>query len=581
MYDIDFLVQVSLHKKTSSSLPQLSAKADHSSQTEEVCGTCQQPVQEDVENKSEEERNNFSDRTWYNSDENPEAMDEVDQNYSVIEDVVIKPDIDAVTNVTNLKAESAEKPYLASDLQCYFDCGVVFKKGHDLKLHLKFRHKDEDASELAKAFDAMEFEIALTQRSGTVFQCGLCSKTVVGWSPFWEHVRKHGLAWQDYRDRFGKSEIQSASFQCRICHKVIKHEASCIHKHLQNLHGINWTQYLARVRGELRGIQQDPLPIVKLINCTICDLNFKDIGRHVQRKHKLTMEEYQDFQTEENANSSCPPDLNQNNTDPAQVSTSSFQPLEVPQFSAQDADELKRGLAKPPKDDMSNKTMKFCRVCEIEFESRKEFIQHCQFIHKVTFRNKSSWAVGMTVLPSQEGRDSQKQPLKMFLTRCSTKKPVEDVVTSNEPDSPNVMKVKSEGLVSSEYYPGKINGPISPIVWPKQYPSQCENCGDVFPSWKDRDEHLKMSCHRVECEVCGKTFSTVTNLKKHRRSSCRVGQMAKLSSHCVAEGVVEQILTRVFSSSTGVYDGFTCHVKECGQQFGRKVHLKRHLSNFH
>ena len=66
-------------------------------------------------------------------------MDQVDQNYLVIEDVVIKPDIDAVTNVTNLKAESAEKPYLASDLQCYFDCGGAFKKGHDLKLHLKFR----------------------------------------------------------------------------------------------------------------------------------------------------------------------------------------------------------------------------------------------------------------------------------------------------------------------------------------------------------------------------------------------------------------------------------------------------------
>jgi len=576
MHDIDFLVQVSLHKQTFSSLPQVSEQVDNSSQTEEVCQTCHQPVQEVVENKYLRDESNSG--TFF-GDLNPETRDQDDQNYSEIEDVVIKPDIDAVT-ITNMKAESAEKPYLASDLQCYFDCGVVFKKGHDLKLHLKFRHKDEDAAELAKAFDAMEFEIALTQRSGSVFQCGLCSKTVVGWSPFWEHVRKHGLAWQDYRDRFGKSEIQSASFQCRICNKVIKHEANCIHKHLQNLHGINWTQYLARVRGELRGIPQDPLPVVKLTNCTICDLNFKDIGRHVQRKHKLSMEEYQQLQTEENISFSCPADLNQNITDSVQESTSSLQPLSVPQFCAQDGDEGTRSLAKPPKDDMSNKMMKFCRVCEIEFETRKEFIQHCQFVHKVTFRNKSSWAVGKTVLQSQVGGDSPNQPLKMFLTRCSTQKPVENVDTSNETDCPKVM-VKSDGFVTSRSFHEKMNGPISPIVWPKQYPSVCENCGEVFPTWKERDEHVKMSCHRVECEACGKTFSTVNNLKKHRRSSCKGSQMTEASSHCVAQGVVEQILSRVFSLSTGVFDGFTCPFKECGQQFGRKVHLKRHLSNFH
>ena len=123
------------------------------------------------------------------------------------------------------------------------------------------------------------------------------------------------------------------------------------------------------------------------------------------------------------------------------------------------ADELTRGLAKPPKDDMSNTTIKFCRVCEIDFESRKEFIQHCQFIHKVTFRNKSSWAVGRTVLPSQDGKDSTNQSLKMFLTRCSRQKPEEDVNTSIGTDSSNVMKFQSGGLVLSRSCPDKINGP--------------------------------------------------------------------------------------------------------------------------
>merc|ERR1719186_368751 len=474
---------------------------------------------------------------------------------------------------TITKRPSKSTDPLASDLHCYFDCGSVFKKGYDLDLHLKLRHSKEDPNELTRAFESMKFEIALTQRSGSIFRCGLCSKTVVGWAPFWEHIKKHGYNWHDYKGQFGKCEIESASFQCRICNKVIKHESSSIHKHLQKLHGISWTEYLTRVRGELRGIKQESLPVVKLIKCSICDLNFKYIKEHLQRKHKLTIEEYQQLFSETGRGS----DLNQNN--PESGTTLQSPKLEgLPEPSQSSIVEVQRHLAKPSREDMRNHNIKHCSVCQVNFDSRKQFIDHCQDVHKVKFKPKSHWTVNKTGMPPKDERAATSQSFKMHLSRSFT--------DTNKPDDVScTVKSNFEEFSSTSSPLNKIcnpvSNPISQIVWPNQNLVSCEDCSESFLSWKEKVEHKKMNCHRVECEACGKTFSTLANLKKHRRSSCLVSLLPVSMSHSFATEVVEEILGRVFSVSSGAFDGFTCPFHGCGQQFGRAVHLKRHLSNFH
>ena len=102
----------------------------------------------------------------------------------------------------------------------------------------------------------------------------------------------------------------------------------------------------------------------------------------------------------------------------------------------------------------------------------------------------------------------------------------------------------------------------------------CELCGEKFTSWKYLEQHLKLNCHRVACEACGKTYSSLANLKKHRRLSC-LG-IPEPDPVNIAREIVEQTLSNVFAVSV-----LKCPFENCGQKFGRSVHLKRHLSNSH
>jgi len=306
---------------------------------------------------------------------------------------------------------------------------------------------------------------------------------------------------------------------------------------------------------------------VQLINCSICDLNFKYIKEHLQRKHKLTIEEYQHLFSDS--------DLNQNN--PELVTTLQSPNLEeLPEPSQ--SRKVPRQHAKPSREDMRNHKIKNCSVCEVNFDNRKQFIDHCQEVHKVKFKSKSHWTVNKTWMPPKDERAATSQSFKMFLSRSYT--------DLNKPDDGfSTVKSNFEEFSSSCSLLNKIcnpvSNPISQIVWPNKNFVICEDCGESFCSWKEKDEHKKMNCHRVECEACGKTFSTLANLKKHRRLSCLGSLMPVSVSHSVATEVVEEILGRVFSVSSGAFDGFICPFQDCGQQFGREVHLKRHLSNFH
>ena len=71
---------------------------------------------------------------------------------------------------------------------------------------------------------------------------------------------KHNMAWKDYKDKYGRCEVESAPFECKICGRVVKYDRNTVHTHLKNVHGINWAMYLDRIRRMRRGETPEELP---------------------------------------------------------------------------------------------------------------------------------------------------------------------------------------------------------------------------------------------------------------------------------------------------------------------------------
>ena len=168
------------------------------------------------------------------------------------------------------KVEDAEP--LSTDLQCYFNCEEVFKKDYQLHLHLKLRHRNEDAVELERAYKAANEEIALTRRSASLFTCAMCPRVFNDNGAFYGHIQnKHDISYRDYKEKFGRCETESQPFECKICGKVIKYDRNTVHTHLKNVHGINWTKYLDRIRRLQRGLEPEPepLPVMKMVSSRV------------------------------------------------------------------------------------------------------------------------------------------------------------------------------------------------------------------------------------------------------------------------------------------------------------------------
>jgi len=84
----------------------------------------------------------------------------------------------------------------------------------------------------------------------------------------------------------------------------------------------------------------------------------------------------------------------------------------------------------------------------------------------------------------------------------------------------------------------------------------------------------------VPCENCGRMFSTLSNKERHKREHCHTmklgleGKGEQLVE--IKKGVVEEVM-----GSGREKDELKCPIPECGEEFVRSVHLKRHLSSSH
>ena len=147
---------------------------------------------------------------------------------------------------------------LATDLHCYFQCEETFKKDFQLNLHLRLKHKNASPSELDKAFQALDDEVAFTRRSGSTFECAICQKRMVVSDVFYNHTKSvHNMPWPQYKEIYGRCEVESTPFECKICGRVVKWTPTVVHNHLKAVHGLNWERYLDRIRKMSRGEEPD------------------------------------------------------------------------------------------------------------------------------------------------------------------------------------------------------------------------------------------------------------------------------------------------------------------------------------
>ena len=224
---------------------------------------------------------------------------------------------------------------------------------------------------------------------------------------------KHNMVWRDYKEQYGRCEVESAPFECKICGRVVKYDRNTVHTHLKNVHGINWAMYLDRIRRMRRGEIPEDLPAPETYECRVCNVNVKYLKEHLKNAHKITEQEYESLFEDENGFE--PPPLQISITPITKASPSLPRPpplTKKPEFhkTIQQQQQQQQPqpqvfvpihdptIPKPPKSDIQDKTNKTCSSCNITFNSRRSFIEHCTTVHNMRFKTKSGATISGELL---------------------------------------------------------------------------------------------------------------------------------------------------------------------------------------
>ena len=179
----------------------------------------------------------------------------------------------------------------SSTFTCYF-CNEQFRKDYRLKLHLMLNHKNESAEEMAKAKEVL----TKAKLDGCVHKCALCGSKYNSVANFTRHIKDvHQITRAQYRVEYGSSEVVSRMFKCELCDKEVKHTRNIIGAHMKMVHLISWKEYqeiLIKIRqGETVG----DLPAPELFECIICGVSVKYKREHLNKKHQITEDVYDEL----------------------------------------------------------------------------------------------------------------------------------------------------------------------------------------------------------------------------------------------------------------------------------------------
>jgi hypothetical protein len=105
----------------------------------------------------------------------------------------------------------------------------------------------------------------------------------------------HNLSRSEYRKDYGSSEVVSRMFKCELCFKEIKHTRNIIGAHMKFVHAMSWREYLDALSKILKGESVGELPTPELYDCKICGVRIKYLREHLNKKHRISEEVYDEL----------------------------------------------------------------------------------------------------------------------------------------------------------------------------------------------------------------------------------------------------------------------------------------------
>ena len=184
----------------------------------------------------------------------------------------------------------------SSTFTCHF-CNEQFRKDYKLKLHLMLNHKNEDPEEMDKAKEVL----TKAKLDGCVHRCALCGSKYNSVANFTRHIKDvHQMTRAHYSEEYGSSEVVSRMFKCELCDKEVKHTRNIIGAHMKMVHLISWKEYQEILLKLKQGINVGDLPAPELFDCIICGVSVKYRREHLNKKHQITEEVYDELIAKKN-----------------------------------------------------------------------------------------------------------------------------------------------------------------------------------------------------------------------------------------------------------------------------------------
>jgi len=224
-------------------------------------------------------------------------------------------------------------------LSCSFNCGEVFDKENELIIHINLVHANEDEDEKLRVKSKIMSDLKAKTLSSKII-CKACDCPYSSRSSLWVHVtRKHGLTWKAYEAKFGSVEkdiCKLEPFKCLICDEKVKNEKQKILRHIKS-HDISHSEYVKEY--------------VKNNNFNFVKQEEESDSEEEESKRNQFLKE------------SCKYKLPSLSTPPSVA--------KLPLSSSMN---------------VTDRNVKSCSRCSIDFPSRLRFIRHCHLVHKMKFK---------------------------------------------------------------------------------------------------------------------------------------------------------------------------------------------------
>ena len=298
----------------------------------------------------------------------------------------------------------------AGEFSCNIaDCSAAFHRESELLIHLDIKHPKTDDSEKLEVKNAI-LRNSEAQKVSAKLLCKVCGAGYSSRSSLWGHVtRTHSLTWQDYEASFGHVEKDIETLEpviCKVCQKGVKNEKNVILRHIKNKHNLTWSTYVANYVKNNNFLQGEESKSLK---------NSKNKKKSHKKKKSSTKRKFMSESEDEYMGDLVKSEVLEKRTLPVRK-ISKLSESEDPQNFSDFRKDLEAELQwsrgelqaemllqksptpSPEKSDftlstklmnVTDKSLKSCSRCQIDFPSRLRFIRHCQVTHNMKFKLKN------------------------------------------------------------------------------------------------------------------------------------------------------------------------------------------------